>query len=97
VIRGGVGVTSKRSTIQVRVTVAQEREFQRLAAKSDMGLSEWIRAVLLVGSVMVRQPAISAEVAASSRPVVRVTEDGGTVEEAGPVRRSRVSRRVVSG
>ena len=78
----------KRKTIQVRVTPAQEREFQRLSAKSDMVLSEWVRAVLLSGSVMVRQRAISAElVSVSPKEMVEVTE-------AFPVRRSKGSRRV---
>jgi hypothetical protein len=94
---GGVPLATKSKTIEIRVTPAQEREFRQLAERSEMGLSEWVRAVLLVGSVMVRQPAVSAELLASSRPVVRVTEDGGRVEDIPPVRRSKVSRRVVPG
>jgi hypothetical protein len=90
-------VTTK-TAIQVRVTPAQEREFKRLAAKSDMNLSEWARAVLLAGSVMIRQPAIAAQVTVSSRPVVRVTDGtGATVEDSPPVRRSKGSRRRVQG
>lgn len=93
---GGAPLAAKSKTIEIRVTPAQEREFRRLAERSDMGLSEWVRAVCLVGSVMVRQPAIAAELLASSGPVVRVTEDGGRVEDTPPVRRSKVSRRVQS-
>jgi hypothetical protein len=53
-----------------------------------MVLSEWVRAVLLSGSVMVRQRAISAELLpVSPLEMVEVTE-------AFPVRRSKGSRRV---
>jgi hypothetical protein len=53
-----------------------------------MRLSEWARAVLLSGPVMVRQRAISAELASVS-PLEMVE-----VTEAFPSRRSKGSRRV---
>lgn len=82
--------------IQVRVTADQEAAIKALAAGSHMGVSEWVRASLLLIGAAASNPGPMAAILADSaevRPVRRVVRSAGAAR--GP--RARAEREAGAG